>query len=196
MYKTKKCIHCGKKINVKYVICPICGGQASDKHQETAALCPRCNVNLEIHLHDNEEYDICPECGGIWLDKDEFHRATVPYNIYRELKTRERFLRTPPGDPVKYIPCVRCGKIMHRKNFARISGVIIDECSMHGVWLDAGEMEKIRLFIVDGGLEKAQNREIEKTRAELKDLATRVQQTAFTHKLIHFWNFKRWFFGG
>lgn len=34
-----------------------------------------------------------------------------------------------------FIPCVRCGKKMNRKNFGRISGVIIDECGKHGVWL-------------------------------------------------------------
>jgi Zn-finger nucleic acid-binding protein len=84
---------------------------------------------------------------------------------------------------------------MNRKNFARISGVIIDECGSHGVWLDAGEMEKIRLFIADGGLEKAQDKKIEKTAMELRDLAKKVDQTAFMQKLLHFWKIKRWLFG-
>jgi len=84
---------------------------------------------------------------------------------------------------------------MNRKNFGRISGVLIDECSKHGVWLDAGELAKIQHFIADGGLDRARDREISKTRTELKDLATRVDQTAFTQKIIHFWNFKRWLFG-
>jgi len=84
---------------------------------------------------------------------------------------------------------------MNRKNFGRISGVLIDECNKHGVWLDAGELAKIQHFIADGGLDRARDREIAKTRTELKDLATRVDQTAFTQKIIHFWNFKRWLFG-
>lgn len=69
-------------------------------------------------------------------------------------------------------------------------------CGKHGVWLDAGEIEKISYFIMDGGLEKAQDIEAEKLCAELKDLETKVDQTALTHKIIHFWNFKRWLFGG
>ena len=85
--------------------------------------------------------------------------------------------------------------MMNRKNFARISGIIIDECSRHGVWLDAGELEKIRLFIVDGGLERAQDKEIEKNRLEIEGLATKVSSTAFTLKLLNFWNIKRWLFG-
>ncbi len=85
---------------------------------------------------------------------------------------------------------------MNRKNFARISGVIIDECRSHGGWLDAGELEKIRLFIADGGLEKAQDKQIERTAADLKELARKVDQTGFVQRLLHFWNFKRWLFGG
>jgi Zn-finger nucleic acid-binding protein len=85
---------------------------------------------------------------------------------------------------------------MNRKNFRRISGVIIDECGRHGVWLDAGELEKIRHFIADGGLDRSQDREIERTRNELRDLATKVDQTAFVQKILHFWKFKRWLFGG
>ncbi len=84
---------------------------------------------------------------------------------------------------------------MVRKNYARISGLIIDECGRHGIWLDNGELEKIRQFILDGGLEKEQFKEIEKNKAELRDLAQKVDDTAFTQKIIHFWNWKRWFFG-
>ncbi|MFB3145413.1 MAG: hypothetical protein ACE10F_12735 [Candidatus Methylomirabilales bacterium] len=85
---------------------------------------------------------------------------------------------------------------MNRKNFARISGVIIDECRSHGVWLDVDELEKIRYFIADGGLERSRDRDIEKVRMELKELATKVNTVAFSHKLIHFWNPKRWLFSG
>jgi Zn-finger nucleic acid-binding protein len=84
---------------------------------------------------------------------------------------------------------------MARKNFGRISGVIIDECIKHGTWLDQGELDKIRQFILGGGLEKEQFREIEKNRAELVDLAAKVDDIAFTEKLIHYWNWKRWFYG-
>jgi Zn-finger nucleic acid-binding protein len=147
-------------------------------------------------MHDNDEYDICTHCGGIWLDKVEFQKATRPSDVYRKEEIKDEFVRGPVREPLEYIPCVRCGKLMNRKNFRRISGVIIDECGRHGVWLDAGEIEKIRHFIADGGLDKSQDREIEQTRVELKDLATKVDQTAFVQKILHFWNFKRWLFGG
>lgn len=195
MSKTKKCGYCGKKINVKYTICPFCGGHLQDKVKILSPECPRCKVSLKVYLEDNEEYDICPKCGGLWLERGEFHRATREHDVYRKEDIKGRYLRGPLKERVEYIPCVRCGRLMNRKNFAKISGVIIDECRRHGVWLDAGEFEKIRHFIVDGGLERAQDMEIERVRAELRDLKTKVDRTALTQKIIHFWNVKRWIFG-
>lgn len=196
--RTKKCEHCGKRINVKTKTCPFCAGRIKERVAQRTAVCPRCEVRLNIHVipEDQEEYDICPRCGGLWLDRGEFHRATRKKNAYRSEEKRGEYYRGALRDPLKYIPCVRCGQRMNRKNFSRISGVIIDECRSHGVWLDSGELEKIRHFIADGGLERSQDREIEEVRDELRGLATKVDKVAFTHKLIHFWNPKRWLFTG
>jgi Zn-finger nucleic acid-binding protein len=196
MYETKRCKYCGKDININYLVCPLCGGHLKDDILPAIPECPRCKVPLEVQVHDGDEYNLCPQCGGLWLDMSEFDRATRPSDVYRKEDTRDDYLPGPTRDPLEYIPCVRCGKLMNRKNFGRISGVIVDECGRHGVWLDAGELEKIRHFIAAGGLEKSQDREIEETRNELRELATRVDQTAFTQKILHFWNFKRWLFGG
>lgn len=195
MYETKTCDACGKEINTLYRVCPFCATQLSDGGEFPPPACPRCRAPLEIHTQHEEEYDLCPTCGGVWLDRDEFHRATLESAGSGEETFRQQYRRGGIQDPGGYVPCVRCGKAMNRKNFKRISGVLIDECGTHGVWLDAGELDKIRHFIADGGLDTAQDREIERTRTELKQLATRVDQTAFTHKLIHFWNPKRWLFG-
>lgn len=196
--RTKKCEHCGKRINVKTRTCPFCAGRIKDRAVQRTAVCPRCEVRLKIHTtpEDREEYDICRRCGGMWLDRAEFHRATRKKNVYRSHEKKGEYFRGALRDPVIYVPCVRCGQRMNRKNFARVSGVIIDECRSHGVWLDSGELEKIRHFIADGGLERSRDREIAEVRTELKELATKVDKVAFTHKLIHFWNPKRWLFTG
>jgi Zn-finger nucleic acid-binding protein len=36
---------------------------------------------------------------------------------------------------------------MQRRNFQRISGVIVDACRRHGTWLDADEIERIAGFV-------------------------------------------------
>ncbi|NOZ69249.1 MAG: zf-TFIIB domain-containing protein [Deferribacteres bacterium] len=195
--KTKKCEHCGKNMNVRYSICPHCGGQQHETGGSLTPECPRCKVGLELLVTDDgEEYDICPQCNGVWLDRDEFRRATMERTVYRKVKTGDEYIKNPVRGPVEYIPCVRCGKLMNRRNFGKISGVIIDRCSKHGVWLDAGELEKIQHFIADGGLDRSRDREIAKNRAAIKELAINVDQNTFTVRLLHFWNFKRLLFRG
>ena len=49
----------------------------------------------------------------------------------------------------------------------RASGVIIDECRAHGVWLDCDELGRIGAYLASGGLEhsrKLLRREEEQTR--------------------------------
>ncbi len=212
MYETKNCDHCGKDINAALMICPFCGGHIKDKTGDIPPCCPRCKKPLVTYtqspplqgegrggdgVFSGDKYELCPDCGGLWLDRGKFRRATRESDVYREESLIiNEYVKKPSQDTVTYIPCVRCGKVMNRKNFAKISGVIIDECGNHGVWLDAGEIEKIRHFIADGGLERVQDREIEKNRVEIERLAIKVDQTAFIQRLLNFWSFKRWLFGG
>ena len=190
-----KCSQCRRDVNPKSVLCPFCGGRLGNENISGIPVCPRCKVSLEVKRKDDIEIDCCPQCSGLWLDRGEFDILTAESNVYREEKLTREYSRPPLSEDTTYIPCARCGKLMVKKNYARISGVITDECGRHGVWLDSGEIEKIRQFILAGGIDKVQFREIEKNSQELKDVAEKLRDTAFTHKLIHFWNWKRWFFG-
>ena len=62
---------------------------------------------------------------------------------------------------VRYISCPVCGKLMNRKAFGRISGVVVDVCKTHGVWFDAGELAEVIRFVEQGGLEREREREID-----------------------------------
>ncbi len=48
---------------------------------------------------------------------------------------------------------------MHRHNFRDVSGVIIDSCNAHGIWLDPRELERLAAFVRSGGLERAKQHE-------------------------------------
>ncbi|UCD70522.1 MAG: zf-TFIIB domain-containing protein [Syntrophobacterales bacterium] len=195
--KLVKCPHCGGKVNVKSTICPHCGGRRpSLMGKKRKPMCPRCNVFLNHFSYRNRDLDICPQCGGVWLDRGEFKDLTREGDVYQSQVVPKGYIRGPIRDSIQYIPCIRCGALMNRKNFAKISGVIIDECKAHGVWLDGGELERIRTFIADGGLERAQDKEIEKNRQALRELASNVSGVQFSQRMIHFWNPKRWIFTG
>jgi Zn-finger nucleic acid-binding protein len=195
--KIVTCPHCGKKMNIRSAACPHCGGgRVVAKQGDGPPLCPRCRIALEHYAYRKRDLDLCPQCGGVWLDCGEFRDLTRESDVYQSQTAPTGYSRRPIQDRVQYVPCVRCGVLMNRKNFARISGVIIDECKAHGVWLDAGELERIRDFIADGGLERAQDRRIDRNKQALRELASRVQGVQFTQRMIHFWNPKRWFFTG
>ena len=47
---------------------------------------------------------------------------------------------------VAYIPCLDCGELMQRRQYrhrGRSTGVVVDVCRRHGIWLDARELERV-----------------------------------------------------
>ena len=76
-----------------------------------------------------------------------------------------------------YIPCPHCSKLMTPQNYAKYSGVIVDLCKDHGIWFDAGELNRILDFVSRGGLVKARKKEAERAKDEAR--AARIDaQTA------------------
>ena len=50
-----------------------------------------------------------------------------------------------------YRPCPECGTLMHRFNYARRSGIIVDNCAGHGLWFDSRELDELLLWVRRGG---------------------------------------------
>ena len=74
-----------------------------------------------------------------------------------------------------YRSCSVCGHTMQRRNFARISGVIVDECRIHGTFFDAGELEDVLAFVRSGGLLLARRRETEELEREARRAQAQVR---------------------
>ena len=63
---------------------------------------------------------------------------------------------------------------MMRKNYMRVSGIMVDVCGYHGMFLDAGEHKAVFDFHLQGGdLEAAQRDDSE---AEMKRYRDRLQR--------------------
>ncbi|MFT5292576.1 MAG: Zn-finger nucleic acid-binding protein [Planctomycetota bacterium] len=162
----KFCGACGIAIRVQAALQPL-----------VDQACPRCQHNLSICSDNEHAFAECTGCGGVWLTA----------KVFRELlEDRQRFsvadialprraekpdaLPSLERHPVKYLSCPVCEVRMNRKNFARLSGIMIDFCAEHGHWFDMHELEHIQRFVADGGLDRARSHESESDRMRLKRL--------------------------
>ena len=62
---------------------------------------------------------------------------------------------------VRYVKCPECAQLMHRVNFAKCSGIVVDVCKGHGTWFDRDELQHIVEFIRTGGLDFVRKKELE-----------------------------------
>lgn len=100
----------------------------------------------------------CGGCDGTWVEAATFERLCA------DRESRAAVLHTSPPDGntvaarterVRYRRCPRCGKMMNRINFGRLSGTVVDVCRGHGTFLDRGELHRIVQFIQNGGLDRS-----------------------------------------
>ena len=188
---TVACPHCGHNIKGIVRVCPVCGGGITKDISDVEAKCPRCGCGLDKCDYNGHHIEKCPGCSGYWIHVQDFEALTSERNVYLDSSVRDDFVRKPLSPEEGYLPCACCGKRMNRLNFRKITGIIIDWCRDCGWWLDAGELESIRAFIASGGLEKAQDKEIDAVKTEVQDLEGRVDHLEFMQKILHRWNMKR-----
>jgi len=98
----------------------------------------------------------CSVCYGLFFDPGELEQLldqgvsgafVIDYAMLDKLAAEQRGRR----ETVKYISCPVCGKLMNRINYGTRSGVVIDRCREHGVWLDAGELKRLLEWTKAGG---------------------------------------------
>src|SRR4030042_3627503 len=156
---TVSCQHCGKKFNALFAKCPFCGAKndVSNLNDKKEAICPRCKLPLHHACIRESEVAICSDCRGMWFDTDVFKYLVSKKDVYKDDSLPRSFDKKPlsrTDENRMYVPCPKCGTVMNRKNFKRISGIIIDICPKHGVWLDHGELEQIRAFVANVDMEE------------------------------------------
>ncbi len=162
------CKHCSAPLKANINRCQYCGVRndvdLESKHQFTIKapysnrICPHCEVALQtIDLKVNGHLYIerCSECFGLFFDPGEIDillNSTVSKAETVNLKhiqaiNQDRF----QAKKVKYIKCPVCQMMMSRVNFGYKSGVVIDQCREHGIWLDNGEITHLMEWKKAGG---------------------------------------------
>lgn len=194
------CEYCGAELLVK--ACPRCfarifhGAKHCDRCGANSVVpatanpdgtakqrgCPRCDADppLVARLVEGVLLDECTSCLGVFVD------GTVLERVFSDREPMRGLLdilpAAAPSEPVPdrpqggrmYVPCPDCGTMMNRINFGTRSGVIVDVCKDHGTWFDADELPRVIEFVLSGGLEKAQHKEM----TQLREAARRAKSEA------------------
>lgn len=189
----KACDHCSSQLLLK--ACPRCLSRVFHGHKhcpqcgaglEVAAIaginpdrmCPRCPNAMHARGVGDIVIDECDTCHGIFLDHIAVQRVVTDRQQARAeaivgmLPTADT--HAAPVGAKMYVKCPVCSTVMNRKLFSAGSGVIIDVCRAHGAFFDVGELPKIIMFVMNGGLDQAKKKELEQLRQDAK----REQQNA------------------
>ncbi|RLA24735.1 MAG: hypothetical protein DRQ62_04570 [Gammaproteobacteria bacterium] len=144
---TNRCQYCGVRndvdLSTKYKFSVY--KKASDR------ICPHCEKPLQtiqIQLDQSLLIERCDTCFGLFFDLQELE-ILLDYSVSHVTAINQAHLDSinadhyPKKQVVKYIKCPVCRKFMRRANFAQKSGVIVDSCRSHGLWLDSGEVKHL-----------------------------------------------------
>jgi Zn-finger nucleic acid-binding protein len=162
--------------------CGHCGARADRiEAEEVSQCCPRCRLAMEAVPVGGTSLLECGRCGGLWVENGALEE------IYRDREKQALVsgMGVPAGEtavriePVRYVPCPACAKLMNRVNFANCSNVVVDVCKSHGTWFDRDELRRVVEFIRAGGLEAARTRQLAEIEAQRRRLAAEKLTTAF-----------------
>lgn len=178
---TVTCPSCFASMFAGSRFCAHCGAETTREllDDATPQACPRCRAELELLRLGGTTLRSCTGCGGLWLEPAALQQLCDAHE-QRAGVTSVLAARVPTGtgspDVIRYVPCPTCAKLMNRVNFSHSSGVIVDICKQHGVWLDRGELQRVLGFVDAGGLAVARDRERERLVEEQRRL--KALQTA------------------
>lgn len=164
------CPRCTARISDSARFCHGCGMTISPQASAgtpTEFDCPACGDQHKLQSRRLDERELsvleCGSCAGLWVPNEVFQRLA---SNAEEVRTAVAALgdngsTTPIAiQPIEierrlYRPCSICGSLMHRRNYGRKSGVIVDTCREHGVWFDEGELAQILRWLQAGGAHRA-----------------------------------------
>ena len=151
------------------------------------AVCPACKGQLQrVDVGETALFE-CSACDGAWIDASTFEALCADTEAQAAVLHRYGGRTDARQRPVEYRRCLRCGKMMNRVNFGRLSGTVVDVCRGHGTYLDAGELHQIVTFIRSGGIERTRQLQLEEMRQQKRDLEAlearaRARDASTAHK--------------
>ena len=184
------CPHCMTRISSKAKFCHSCSTPIVidfGDFEKTDMSCPSCDDSkLHSRKMANNTFTLkeCDHCAGLWISADVFKHLENSAQKEAASGVQASVVETKSGssnkeniNPVKfYKKCPHCHKLMHRRNYAQSSGIVIDVCTKHGIWFDIHELDEILSFIRSGDLLKHQEKSARKAKLAMKKTKTTPPQ--------------------
>jgi len=168
-----KCKFCSAPLPKKGPICDYCGqrnplnlrvlSKVDIEEKSEDHNCPVCEIAFDhINIGKSERIVVkrCNDCDGVFITEDILEhlikreaslRVEVDYRVLRFVQDNPR---QKQETVIRYRRCPVCEKMMQRINYRAVSGVIVDRCLRHGVWLDGGELKQLFEWKKAGGSAK------------------------------------------
>lgn len=129
------------------------------KTRHSKRLCPHCEralQTIELNLSSPFYIERCILCFGLFFDPGEIGELlessvsnvfSINFKLIKNIN-KERYQK---NKNFRYVKCPVCRIHMNRVNFGFRSGVVIDQCKKHGVWMDSGEITHLMEWKKAGG---------------------------------------------
>ena len=162
-----KCTSCSGRLTGPMTFCPFCGVRQDvnlrqihfrDLGSDTDLPCPHCFTPLDVIEFDSDpkvHIERCTTCYGTFFNPGELEvlldAQTNPF-VWLDPVQLNQIAKDFDHDPeIAYRKCPICTERMSHINFGGRSGVIIDRCGSHGVWLEGSELRRLTEWWRAGG---------------------------------------------
>lgn len=201
-----KCSACSAPLAANSQICRYCGVRndidLSGKYDfspigtQTSRICPVCDTPLQTVALEGEQVlqlERCGTCYGLFFDPGEIETllartagSTLAVDrAWLDGINRERY---SSDARVRYLKCPVCRVLMNRALYGYRSGVVVDRCASHGVWLDGGQISHLLEWQRAGGRMLANKRPV----AKRQSAANAKSATLSTMKAAHDGDSRDW----
>ena len=175
-----KCTNCSGRLEGTMTFCPFCGVRQDvnlrqihfrDLGCDASLPCPHCTTPLGVIEFDSEpkvRIERCTTCYGTFFNPGELEvllNAHTHPLVWLDPVQLQQIAADFSQDPeITYRKCPMCAERMSHINFAGRSGVIVDRCGTHGVWLEGSELRRLLEWWRAGGKLIFQQHEAERAK--------------------------------
>ncbi|MCP5543694.1 MAG: zf-TFIIB domain-containing protein [Akkermansiaceae bacterium] len=175
-----KCVNCGGALEGTMTFCPYCGVRQDidlrqihfrDMGTDASQPCPSCETPLSVIEFDTTppmRVERCGACNGMFFNPGELEalldHQTNPLVWLDNVQLQQISSDFGFQHEVVYRKCPLCAERMGHVNFGGRSGVVLDRCGTHGVWVEGGELRRLTEWWRAGGKLIFQQNEADKTK--------------------------------